>query len=137
MCCSVAAVAVAVCVCLLTYSVWLGWSQATERTLTAILAAKPEKRDGVVASMLHVLTKQAEKRLLSLACVSQKLLGEYTKFAEPKVCFLCDQCVYVCLYVVCCVLCLCLRVAGPLLFTIVACFGRLLFARYVRRSLVL
>ena len=59
--------------------------QAEQKTLAGILAAQPDKKEGILSSILHVLTKQAEKRLLSLTGTSQRLLGEYVKFAEPKV----------------------------------------------------
>ncbi len=70
-------------------------AQAEQKTLAGILGAHPEKTAGVLSSILHVLNKQAEKRLLSLTGTSQRLLGEYVKLAEPKVCVWCrpGQCV--------------------------------------------
>ena len=56
---------------------------APVRTLSAVLAAHPEKRRPILLAMFQTLSKQTDKGLLSLP-VAQRLLLEYLQHAPPE-----------------------------------------------------
>ena len=58
--------------------------QSEQKTFSALIAAHPEKAAKIQASLSKLLSKQAEKKLLGLVNVSQRVLGDYTKLASPK-----------------------------------------------------